>query len=135
MSALVHTNDPVRPVLEVVISGEVKEFLRMKPRFVSMKGTVGESLAVTVEIIPVHPFKITGMQIRPNKNVRVSLEENQKGQRLSYQLMVENTANTPGRYYERIELRTDSDIRPVLRIPVRGNILKKQDLTSIGKNQ
>ncbi len=84
----------------------------------------------TVKIIPEekYPFKMVGDRTVHNKNFRYKLEEvkrSTKTEKTEYVLTVANLKKEKGRYFETIRLKTDSKIRPEIRIRVYGNILDR----------
>lgn len=64
------------------------------------------------------------------KYIRYKLKEAKRSERTEYVLTVANLKKEKGRYFETIKLKTDSKIRPEIRIRVYGNIL---DRSSGGK--
>ena len=59
------------------------------------------------------------------KYIRYELEEAKQSDKTEYVLTVANLKKEKGRYFETIRLKTDSKIRPDIRIRVYGNILNR----------
>ena len=59
------------------------------------------------------------------KYIRYKLKETKRSERTEYVLTVANLKKEKGRYFETIKLKTDSKIRPEIRIRVYGNILDR----------
>jgi hypothetical protein len=117
-------------LLHLSVSGQVEIFANIAPPKVFFRGVAGEPLSKTVKIIPLkkYPFKIKSVHAKGHNNIRYALEEVKRSQGLSYELTVENLKKKKGRYYELISLKTDSDIKPVIKISVVGYIFEpKQD--------
>ncbi len=89
-------------------------------------GYAGQPLKTVVKIIPEkkYPFKIIDTQASDQKNIRYTLEETQDLQGTGYILSVENVRKEQGNYYALISLKTDSKIKPLIKISIYGNILE-----------
>ena len=121
-TAGVYTNDKNRPRQDLVISGMVEKFATIRPQHVSLRGVAGDPIKGQVSIIPEkkYPFKILDARAQDGKNINFQLDEvkNSKGQ--AYELTVENLQVKTGRYYDTIILKTDSKVRPELKVRVYG---------------
>jgi len=120
----VDTNDPQLPKLELSISGEVREFASVLPRYVTLRGKAGTEVGEIITILPMQPFTIRGVRAQEGKNIRVSVNEKNTGGRKSYVVTVENTLKKPGWYMDVIIVETDSTIKPEITIGVRGEIFR-----------
>jgi hypothetical protein len=111
-------------VVELSVSGTVRQVVTVTPRNVRLFGTTGTPLHQTVSIVPEkdYPFKILKTAARDGRNIRFRLQEEQNGGRVSYLLKVENRKADQGRYSDRIELTTDSRYKPRIYINVHGRI-------------
>jgi len=118
----VETNDPLRTWLELSVSGEVREFASVLPRYVTLTGKAGAEVGKTITILPMQPFTVRGVRAQEGKNIRVSVSEKSSGGRKSYVITVENTMNRPGRYRDTIIVETDSTVKPKITIGVTGEI-------------
>jgi len=90
-------------------------------------GSVGQPLKRSVIIIPEkkYPFKIIEAKAKKGDNINVTLGEVKHPDVTRYILTVENLKKGKGRYSDIIALKTDSTIRPEIRISVYGNIIDK----------
>lgn len=118
----VETNDPLLPRIKLIISGMVREFASVLPRYVTLMGKAGTEVGDIVTILPIHPFTVRGVRAQEGKNIRVSVNEKITGGRKSYVVTVENIMSTPGRYTDTIIVETDSKVKPEITIGVRGEI-------------
>lgn len=102
----------------------MERFVTITPKRVNLKGTVGESIEGTVRIIPKekYPFKILKTRARSGKNIRLNLKETENSE---YLLTVENLMKVKGSYRDTVYLKTDSKIRPEIKISVKGKISDK----------
>lgn len=102
------------------MTGQVERFVTVQPKRVKLWGELGQEIKATVRIIPKekYPFKIIESHSRTKKNIQFDLEEEGSG----YLLTIENIKKDKGRYYETVLLKTDSKIRPEIKIGVSGNI-------------
>jgi len=128
-SITVYTNDPVNPQLTLRVKGAVKDFVSISPKRVRMTGAAGDEISSNVTIIPhkEYPFKILEAKPLQEGNIKVEMEEVNKEGKTSYQLTVLNLKNERTRYFDTIVVKTDSKIRPELKISVYGNILEKPE--------
>ena len=104
--------------------GDVRRVVTVSPHSVRFYGAAGTQLQQTVSIVPEKdfPFKILKTTARDGRNIRYRLQEKQNDSRVSYLLTVENRMAEKGRYYDRIELTTDSQHKPRIHINVHGRI-------------
>ena len=118
------TNDKKNKHLKLFVSGNVKKFARISSRRILLVGLEGIPMKKTVEILPEPdiPLKILDAKALKGKNIRFALEEIPGG---GYRLTVENHMAKKGRYHDRVTLRTDSKIRPWIRIDINGTVLAK----------
>lgn len=119
----VDTNDPLRPRLDLSISGEVREFARIDPRYVTPAGKAGTGVKATVTITPVHRFKVREVRAQEGKNMRATVQETRSAGEAVFIVMIENILDTPGGYTDTVIVETDSPIKPEITIGVRGEIL------------
>jgi hypothetical protein len=114
----------MKPHFNLSISGEVKKFVTIEPRYVKIEGPAGRQLKRSVTIIPEenYPFKIIEANAVRGKEIRCNLNEIKKPTGAEYLLIVENLKQQKGRFFDTICLKTDSRIRPEIRISVYGNI-------------
>lgn len=115
------------PLLQLTVIGNINNFVRIIPNRVTLRGFTGDPIVRTVKIIPEekYPFKMVGDRTVHNKNFRYELEEAKRSDKTEYVLTVANLKKEKGRYFETIRLKTDSKIRPEIRIRVYGNILDR----------
>lgn len=113
------------------IAGIVEKFITIIPRVVKLDGLVGEPIKGSATIIPEkkYPFKIVDIKAKRGTNINYQLEEKKETDWVQYLLTVENLKKEEGQYYDTIQLITDNEINPVIKIWVQGNILgnKKED--------
>ena len=81
----------------------------------------------TVKIIPEakFPFKIVEVRAQKGKDIRLELKPLKDHEQAGYELIVENLKKTKGRYSDAIIIKTDSKVKPELKIHVYGDILDK----------
>ena len=117
---VVYTNDPELPEFDLTMAGQVERFAEITPDRLVLAGYVGETMrqTVTIRTKETHPFRITDMRHRHVENLKIKLDRTDKGCCTEYVLTVENVSKTPGRYVDQIQLQTDSDINPEIRLIV-----------------
>ena len=123
----VHTNDSNKPLLYLTVIGNVENFVTIVPRRVNLRGFAGGRIKTIVKIMPEekYPFKIVGVQAAYEKHIRYKLKKVNRSKRIEYILTVENLKKEKGRYFDTIKLKTDSKIRPEIKISVYGQILDR----------
>ena len=116
----VYTNDPELSEFNLTMAGKVERFAEITPDRLVLAGYVGETMrqTVTIRTRETHPFRITDMRHRHVENLKIKLDRTDQGCCTEYVLTVENVRKTPGRYVDQIQLQTDSDINPEIRLVV-----------------
>ena len=114
-------------MLSLTIMGNVEQFVDIVPKRVVLRGFAGDPIKATVKIIPKdkYPFTIKKAKATNTKNIAFTLETTKSSEKMEYDLTVENLKKTTGRYVDTIKLKTDSKIRPEIKIYVIGNILDR----------
>ena len=114
-------------MLHLTIAGNVEKFVDIVPRRVVLRGFSGNPINAKVKIIPKnkYPFTIKKAKATNTKNIAFKLEKTKSSEKMEYILTVENLKKTKGRYVDAIKLKTDSKIRPEIKIHVIGNILDR----------
>ena len=120
----VYTSDPQQSQIQLSVSGTVKKFATITPKNVQLIGSAGTAVKGTVAIVPEknYPFKIVNTRAQSGRNIRYALKEEKNSEKLTYVLTIENLKQEKGRYYDKIELETDSQLKPKISIPVYGRI-------------
>jgi hypothetical protein len=126
-AATVYTNDRTNPTLRLTVSGPVERFAAITPGRVVLNGYADTKISRSVEIRQEkkYPFKITEAKARRGEHIRFELSEMAGKPQTGYILSVENLKNTGGRYYDQVVLKTDSTIKPEIRIGVSGYIKER----------
>lgn len=90
----------------------------MHPRHAKIKAKVGSIQNVIINIIPErkYPFKILSAKAEKGDHIQYELKDVKKDGRTTYQLTVQNTVTKKGRFFDTIELETDSDVRPEISV-------------------
>jgi len=114
-------------MLYLTIMGNVEQFVDIVPKRVDLRGFEGNPIKAKVKIIPKdkYPFTIIKAKATNTKNITFTLEKTKSSEKMEYVLTVENLKKTTGRYVDTIKLKTDSKIRPEIKIYVIGNILNR----------
>ncbi len=118
------TNDENNSKMILKIAGKVTRFATINPNRVSLSGTVGQELKKEITIIPEekYPFKIVDIATKNKSNIAVKHQISNSAKQMTYLITVENLKKSAGRYHDTILINTDSPIKPVIKIPVRGVI-------------
>ena len=122
----IFSNDPKKPVTNLIIKGTVDKFIEeTEPLFARLKGIAGEKMETEATITPSikYPFKIIDLKTQKKENIDVVLKQSkEKTGSIKHILKIENVRKTPGHYHDIISVRTDSPVRPELKIFVFGDI-------------
>jgi len=123
---VVSTTDPQQPSVTLTISGTVEKFVDIKPKYVRLTGIVGQDISTLVSVIPVqkYSFKITEVNAMKGHDIQFALSEKSFPEGNGYEILVKNRKTEPGRYHDVLSLKTDSDIQPVVKVSIYGNISK-----------
>ncbi len=123
-SIKVYTNDPKNEKVVLQLSGKVKKFVTIKPSKVFLKGNVGESISQTVLITPGENevFKIMKVNALKGVDYKYSFKEIESNGQIAYELTVENTRETAGRYFDKIFMITDRMDQAPIKVIVSGYI-------------
>ena len=120
------TTNKIQKEITIPIWGEIKEpeIASIKPRRLRLRGSAGEPVKGSVNIIPndKYPFSITEMKPRDGKNIKYDLKEVEESGKKIYVLTVENLKKEKGSYDDMISLKTDSKDQPEIRIIVSARI-------------
>ncbi len=118
-SAEVSTNDPMQPVVQLSIRGQVDRFAEISPRMLNLRGTAGETIRGTVKIVPEdkYPFKILSAETKQGQ-LKILLNEVKEGDKPAYALLVENLRADAGSYNDTVVLKTDSNLQPEIDVRV-----------------
>jgi len=120
------TTNKIQKEITIPVWGEIRppEIASINPRRLTLRGSAGEPVKGSVNIIPndKHPFSITGVKPRDGKNIKCDLKEVEESGKKIYVLTVENLKKEKGRYYDIVNLKTDSKYLPEIRISVSARI-------------
>ncbi len=98
--------------------------MSIQPPRAVLRGEAGRPIQVEVVVTPSqkYPFTITGSRAVHGENFRYRLKPVAGADPVSYLLTVENAKDVSGRYFGSIMLKTDSELKPEISIPVSGDI-------------
>ena len=122
----VHTNDTKNAIIELHLTGEVKNFATIEPNRVNLNGILGETVSQTVTIIPETepPFKIMQVNAMKGLDFTHSLKETEVKGKKAYEVTLVSKKTTEGRFYDKLIILTDrSDYQPIT-IIVSGELRK-----------
>lgn len=128
------SNDPERPSIELTIKGVVESFADLSKDKITLRGKPGDNLSETITITPKEkfPFKIVEVTSAYGQHMTTKLETETKDGKTIYKLTVINLKKDPGRYFDRISMKTDSEAQKFIAIGVYGLI--EEPVTEQPKN-
>lgn len=124
-TVVVRTNDPQRPVLDLVVTGKVSKFVEIRPEHVILKGKAGTDLALDIEILPNKEYPFTILSLKTKRDDLIACELVQRCDTDSGKgcvVRVQNLKESSGRYAEIITVQTDSEVKPSFPIFVVGRL-------------
>jgi hypothetical protein len=118
-------------VVRFTITGWVQRFVTVEPERIVLRGQPGEELKASVKIVPGEdfPFSILQAQAKHGRFISIALEDLKDSEQKGFLLTVVNLRKNPGRYFDVVSLKTDSAIRPELRVNVSGFIQNRSKKT------
>lgn len=121
-TARVFTNDPRRPLVTIGLKGRVWVPIYINPRYVHLRGTVGEEIEKVVDLEgkKKEPLIVKVASVSIPDKVAVELHEIEKGR--SYQLKVKNKVKKETRYGGQVKLTTNYPEKPETVIRISGYI-------------
>lgn len=119
---MISTNEPNNSVQKCVIFGNISLFADITPKSLILKGTAGEPVQTASTITPLkeYPFTITGFELDDNLKETVSVDIAQDGGK--FIVTAKNKMKTAGQYLGKMVIKTDSPVKPEIKIFVRGII-------------
>lgn len=121
---IVETNDSAHPKIRLSVSCTIKKVVTITPKIVRLFGPAGRVLRESVKIIPEEAYAFTILEAKAQKgeNIHFDLQKVVHKNHLEYLLTVENQKREKGFYSDKIILKTDSSVKPEIRIGVFGKI-------------
>jgi hypothetical protein len=121
-TARVFTNDPKNAQVIIGLKGEVWAPISLHPRYVRLTGIVGDKIEGVVHLRAEkkEPLIVKLASVSIPDKAEVQLKETEKGR--SYELKVQNKAQSPGTYVGQVKLTTNYQEKTEIAIRVSGNI-------------
>jgi len=126
-TVVVETDDPIHPNRPLTISGFVETVYRLSKNQIVLRGSPDATITDGLTITPAEkfPFKVIDGQMQDGRFASLEWDAKQHGEKTVYRIKVANLRKSPGRYVDTIRLKTDSTIRPEIRIRVLGQIARQ----------
>jgi hypothetical protein len=107
------------------ITGNVLNFARVEPAYARLVGRVGTNIEKTITITreKAFPFKIIQAKPRNGTYIAVNIHEFNQSDKSGYSLTIENKKKESGRYADAVIVTTDSKIKPLIVVPVYGQVI------------
>jgi len=116
-----YTNAKENRRILLKVTAQIKPILINQPDRVHLWGTAGSEIKEKVKITPEkgYEFKILDIVAANGKEIEFKIEENKNK---SYTLTIINKKKDKGTYSDILFLKTDSKLKPAIRINIFGNI-------------
>lgn len=134
-TALVQSNDPQQPRLNLTLQGTVKTIIEVRPNnVISFRGLAEEQAEKTVDLVGTEPFHIQNVESTLAEKIVYKLETVEEGKH--YQLKIANQLKE-GTYSGMIKATTDLQQKPeiIVRVTgsIEGDIAVKPKMVVVGK--
>jgi hypothetical protein len=98
----------------------------VNPKVARLVGQSGNPILADISITPpaINQFDITSVSVKEGKYIWFEMKKNTATDPQQYILHISNTKKDPGRYFDKITLKTTSEISPEITIRVFGIIRK-----------
>lgn len=118
------TNAPEQSQLKLIITGQIRKFVTIKPSRVKLAGVVGEHISKKVTIIPETeiPFNVVKVTHLGSKNFSSTYKEIEYSGKKAYEITIVNLKKDEGRYHDQLIVITDRTDRAPLKVYVDGYI-------------
>jgi len=128
-SAIIHSNDPQNLMARITIGCTVKQYINVLPdQTIKLKGFKGDKIKkkVTLTAPEGYPFEITNISSNLEEKIKYKLKKKGKG----YTLEVKNISTKEDRFRGNIVVKTSSEKKPVVILPVKGELRGKVAISS-----
>jgi hypothetical protein len=117
----VYTNIPDNKKITLKVIAKIESIVSIEPDRVHLWGNAGEKIQETIIITPKknYEFKILDIVAANGRDIEYKIEKIKNN---SFKLNITNEKTTKGTYSDILFLRTDSKLKPALRINIFGNI-------------
>jgi len=123
-SAKVYTNDPSKNFEVLRIKAFVKALIHLSPRYVYLKGMVGQNVTKTVIVKAQEdrPLRLEPSHFNLGRKVTYRIEEVEAGR--VFRIHFTSTTNSVGNYHGFLKLKTNYPERPEIAIRIRAKFRK-----------
>jgi len=123
-TATVYTNDPAHANIALTMTGQVLGPADISPKAARLTGQAGQQIQTEITIIPpaLNPFDILSATAENGENIQFQIAKKTAANKPAFTLLIENRNPEPGRYFDKIVLKTTSALSPELQIRVYGII-------------
>lgn len=125
--AEVYTNDPKNKIVKINVTAFIKVSISMSPKSVYFGGFAGDTIqrVVTIQAQNPMPLSLKPVKFTLSDKVDYEIKTLEKGR--SFKITFKNKSVAEGRYSGSLKLQTNYPDKPVMTIPITGNIrIKKQ---------
>ena len=90
----------------------------MQPRHAKIIGAAGTTHNVVINIVPEKKYNFNILSVKAEKgtHIKYELKDIKIDDQKRYQLTIENSVITKGRFFDTIELKTDSEFLPAISV-------------------
>jgi len=108
--------------IPITIKGPVKKFVDISPKYISFRGNIGSPMERKLTITPLkeYPFKIKSIKAKNKKELDIDWREIKTETGVKYEILARNTRTESGRIKNYSKIKTDSKVKPELKINVGG---------------
>lgn len=113
---MVTTDDPANQTRTLTIQGSVEKVVDINPTTLVFQGNSGEVMEKTITIIPTQKYPLNILDIKFNKGEHLTLElkTSQINGKNAYLVMVKTKEGARGNFYDKLLIKTDSKVKPLI---------------------
>ncbi len=121
------TDDIDTPTVYLTIQGVVEKVVDITPKSIVFQGDSGKAIEKTITIIPApkYPLNILELKFKTGKYLTGKLEKTQINGKPAFNVIVETKKEAVGNFYDKLILKTDSRIKPLITVWVKVRLKDK----------
>lgn len=125
----VSIDDPTTPTAYLTIQGPVERVVNITPRTLVFQGNSGKVMEKTITIIPVekYPLNILDLTFKNSRYLACELKKTQINGKQAFKVIVKTKKEARGKFYDRLLMKTDSRVKPLIIVWVNVRLKDKLD--------
>ena len=127
------TDDIDTPTVYLTIQGVVEKVVDITPKSIVFQGDSGKAIEKTITIIPApkYPLNILSLKFKTGKYLTGTFEKTQINEKPAFKVIVKTKKEAVGNFYDKVILKTDSTVKPIINVWVKVRLKDKSVITPI----